>query len=181
MGLTMTFPTNIITYKPYELQNWLEGSRSDCSDEYLKGLMGRDGNYAVTGFVEYIAGKHYESLGYRYTHRFGIFGGNKIGTFPESDEILRQRFGDELFIASRSLYPSFRNIKFELPDLMIFSEDCSYVKFVEVKRARKDHLREPQARGLALLALLLNCDVEVCEVYAEEDAETAKAISWEFA
>ncbi|MFC5401471.1 hypothetical protein [Cohnella soli] len=174
MSFSISIPTIVIPFKYQEEENWLQGIRNNCSDEYLRKLVDRNGNYSISGFGEHITGKYYESLGFKYLHRFGIFGGNRIGTFPEGDQVLKRRFGEDFFLNSRTLYPSFKNAKFELPDLLIYNEDCSYIKFIEVKRSfTNDHLREPQARGLALLKLLLNCDVEMVEVC--EDSKLYKA------
>ncbi|BBI31903.1 hypothetical protein [Cohnella abietis] len=181
MGFSVSIPTIVIPFKAQEEHDWVRGIRDNCSDEYLRKLVDRNRNFSISGFGEHIAGKFYESLGYRYLHRYGIFGGNRIGTFPEGDEVLKRRFGEDFFLKSRTLYPSFSKVKFELPDLLIYNEDCSYIKFVEAKRSfTNDKIREPQARGLTLLATLLDCEVEVAEVCEETRLYEAEFNTFEF-
>lgn len=175
MGLSIIIPTKALTFKEQEEIDWINGIRDNCSDSYLRSLKG------ISGFGEHIAGRYYESLGFNYLHRFGVFGGNRIGTFPEGDEVLKRIFGEDFFISSRTLYASFPNIKFELPDLLIYTPDYSTVKFVEVKRGNtNDKLRESQARGLGLLALLLKCEVEIVEVYKESELRDVSDTEWNF-
>ncbi|WNR46824.1 hypothetical protein [Paenibacillus roseipurpureus] len=176
MGIKITIPTRLLTFKASERDDWRNGLRENCTDEYLRTLSG------TKGFGEYIVGKHYEDRGYKYLHRFGIFGGNKIGTFPDGDLVIKNRFGEDFFVKSRTLYPSFNEkVRLELPDLLIYKPDFSEIKFVEVKRQdTNDKLNTAQVRTLALLNLLLECDVEIFEVFLDSNAKQINDVIWEF-
>lgn len=165
----------MVTYTKNQLENWKDGYREDCPDTYLKGLSGSK------GFGEFIVGQHFSSLGYEWLHRFSVFGGNKVGTFPKGDEVLLNYLGKDLLEKSRVIYPNFKHLPFESPDLMIYKPDFSEVRFVEVKRLdTRDKIREAQIRGLALISLLLKCEVEVFEVVEKGKDYVPQNISWDF-
>jgi hypothetical protein len=158
MSIIVTIPTKVVTYTKNQLENWKDGNREDCPDMYLKSLSG------TKGFGEFIVGQHFSSLGYQWLHRFSVFGGNKVGTFPKGDEVLLNYLGKDLLEKSLVIYPNFKHLPFESPDLMIYKPDFSEVRFVEVKRLdTRDKIREAQIRGLALISLLLKCQVEIFE------------------
>lgn len=175
MGVIVTIPTKVVRYSENQFENWRSGLREECSDTYLRNLSG------TKGFGEYIVGKHFASQGYLWMHRFGIFGGNKIGTFPEGDKVLANCLGNDLFEKSRVIYPNFKHLPMELPDLLIYKPDYSELRFVEVKRLdTRDKVREAQVRGLALLSILLGCDVEIYEVVEEGKEYEVSPVTWQF-
>jgi hypothetical protein len=64
----------------------------------------------------------------------------------------------------------------EIPDLMIYKEDYSELKFAEVKRLdTHDIIRESQIRGVCLLALLFECPVEV--IWISENGKEPKELT----
>lgn len=177
--MKVIIPTRILTFNRNELNRWVEGNREDCIDSYCKGLPGSK------GFGEYIAGRYYETLGYEWIHHdYNLFGGNRLGKYPKAESIFRKYFGDERFEKGRGYSVSFSSfIKIEEPDLMVYKPDCSEIFFVECKRQDTgDKLREEQVKGLALLKLLFECDVQVIEIIEEGKAEAGVVapLIWEF-
>lgn len=177
--MEIIIPTRRVTYNTEQLDRWIDGDREDCNDSYCKKLTGS------RGFGEYIAGRFYESLGYQWIHHdFNLFGGNKLGKYPEAETILRKHFGDIRYESGREYYPAFsRYVKVEEPDLLIYKPDFSEIRFVECKRYdTNDKLRESQIRGLALLKLLFSCSVEVVEIVEEGKSQPGEEqpIVWQF-
>ncbi|BBH24736.1 hypothetical protein Back11_60810 [Paenibacillus baekrokdamisoli] len=177
--LEIIIPSRILTYNKEQLDRWVIGSREDCIDSYCKKLKGSK------GFGEYIAGKFYESLGYQWIHHdYNLFGGNKLGKYPEAETILRKHFGDARYESGRGYYSAFSQfVKVEEPDLLIYKPDCSEILFVECKRHdTNDKLRESQIRGLALLKLLFHCAVEVVEIIEEGSGQSGEGqpMVWQF-
>ncbi|MFC5529234.1 hypothetical protein [Cohnella yongneupensis] len=145
--LEVLIPTRTLTFTKEQFDRWKNGERDDCTDPYCKTLRG------TRGFGEYIAGKHYESLGYEWIHHdFNLFGGNKLGKYPKAEAVFRTYFGDERFERGRGYSPSFYPfVRIEEPDLMIYKPDYSELRFVECKRKdTSDKLRDSQVKGLAL-------------------------------
>lgn len=146
-----------------ELVRWKRGEREDCSDAYLRkvGLTQKNSS----GFGEYIAGKYFESKGYQYIHRFGILGGNKLGTFEVADDIFKQLLGEKNFLNSFNFKKMFPTLKIELPDILFYNLDTKEFGFAEVKRMdTKDKVRDAQLKGLALLNILFDAPVYIVEV-----------------
>lgn len=174
MSIKIHIQPKIIYYSENEYTEWINGKRENCSDKYLKNLKG---SY---GFGEIIVGRHFEKLGYKYIHHdFNIFGGNKLGKYPFAEEVIYHCIGIEKYNNIRTLYKVYRNI--EEPDLMIYKPDFSELRFAESKRSdTRDKLREKQVRGLALLSLLLGCNVDVFEVVKEDKQHEPSLITFEF-
>ncbi|MHB8917258.1 MAG: hypothetical protein ACYC4H_04490 [Desulfocucumaceae bacterium] len=137
----------VLTFTKEELSRWEALQRDDCPDQYLKNL---PPHY---GFGEYIVGKHFLELGYKYIHHdFNIFGGNKPGKYPVAETVLVNCLGQERFERIRKLYPTINSI--EDPDLLIYKPDYSELRFAEAKRVdKRDKLRPNQVRGLVFISL----------------------------
>lgn len=160
--LKIDIPVKRIPFKRWEFVEWKYGERDNCTDDYLKNLEG------TNGFGEFIAGRYFEKKGYAYLHRYSVFGANRIGTFAEADEVLKDILGQELFHSSQTLYNSFPDLKMELPDLMVYDLARKELLFVEVKLLdTNDKIRPPQVNGLALVNLLLGAEVYIVEVYED--------------
>jgi len=136
------------------------------------------------GFGESIVGQYFEKQGYEWIHHdYNIFGGNKLGKYPKTEEILIKCLGKSKFEHARMLYEgikhkAFKNI--EEPDLLIYKPDFSEIRFAESKRLDTgDKLRENQVRGLVLLSALLGCTVEVFEIVEENKSYNESEIIWE--
>lgn len=174
MGITVTISTKVITFTSEQRDRWVNNEREDCPDEYCRRLPGS------MGFGEFLVGQHFAQQGYLWIHHdFNVFGGNKRGKWPKAEEVLLGCLGEERFERVRQLYPRFRPL--EEPDLLIYKPDFSELRFAESKRLdTRDKLRVGQAKGLALLSLLLGCTVEVFEVVEEGRPHTARPITWEF-
>ncbi|MGG1554509.1 hypothetical protein [Paenibacillus ferrarius] len=177
--MEILIPTRKVTFTKEQYSQWKSGSRDDCFDSYCKKLPG------TMGFGEYIAGKYFESLGYEWIHHdYNLLGGNKLGKYPKAEAIFRRYFGDDRFEKGRQLYPSFsKSVRIEEPDLMLYKQDGSEIRFAECKRHdTHDKLRDSQIRGLALLKLLFDCPVEVIHVLEEgkEGVIEDSPIQWGF-
>jgi len=177
--MKVIIPTRVVTFKRNELDNWVDGNREDCIDPYCKRLPGSK------GFGEYIAGRYYETLNYKWIHHdYNLFGGNRLGKYPKAETIFRSHFGDERYEKGRGYFSSFDPFfKIEEPDLMIYKPDCSEVLFAECKRLDTgDKLNEKQVKGLALLKLLFECPVEVVEIIEDGKghAGVGEPLIWEF-
>lgn len=168
-GFDLTITPIQLTYKQEDLEKWNKGDRFDCKDLYINSM-----NIGKLGFGEYIAGRFFESLGYKYIYRdFNVFGGNKSGKWLKSEEILINFFGKEKFDFCRTLYSKVEKI--QEPNLLIYKEDGSELFFVECKRMdTSDSLNIAQIRGLQLLSLLLNVKVYVCEIVEERKVQPVK-------
>lgn len=174
MSIKIQIQPNLIYYTEKEYKDWIDGKKEDCSDKYLKKL---EGSY---GFGEIIVGRYFEKLGYKYIHHdFNIFGGNLFGKYPFAEEVIYHCIGIEKYNNIRTIYKLHSNI--EEPDLLIYKPDFSELRFAESKRIdTHDKLREKQARGLALLSLLLGCNVDVFEVVKEGKQHEPSLITFEF-
>ncbi|MEK5357916.1 hypothetical protein [Paenibacillus sp. FSL L8-0709] len=153
-----------MTYNIEHLKRWKSGDREDCIDTYCRKLP------RSKGFGEYIAGKFFKSLGYRWIHHdFNLLGGNKLGKYPDVEVILRNHIGDSRYESGRAYWPTFSPfLKTEESDLLIYKPDYSEIRFVECKRHdTNDKIRESQIRGMAILNLLFGCTVEVFEIVEE--------------
>lgn len=164
MGIQIVIPQQVITYTSQQYDRWVRGEREDCSDPYCKRLP------RSCGFGEFIVGQHFEKQGYRWIHHdYNIFGGNKLGKHPLADEVLQKYFGEERFMMLRTVNQHFD--RFQEPDLMIFSSDHKQLRFAECKREdTKDKLDIEQVRGLAIIAALLECEVELYLITKDNDA-----------
>ncbi|WP_198360466.1 hypothetical protein [Thermincola potens] len=97
--------------------------------------------------------------------------------YPLSEEIFLKCFGKEKFESAKTIWPAFKHV--EEPDLLIYKPDFSEIRFAESKRLdTRDKLREKQARGLALLSILLGCQVDVFEVVEEGKVYKPQPIIW---
>ncbi len=64
---------------------------------------------------------------------------------------------------------------------MIYRPDFSEVRFAEVKRMdTNDRLNEAQLRGMALLKLLYECEVDIFYVVEEGKDVPERSVIWEF-
>lgn len=176
MALALTIDPIVIRYSREQLESWKTGDRGDCPEGYCKGL---PHSY---GFGEYLVGRYWQERGYLWMHHdFDVFGGNRDDKYVEAQAVLRQALGDERFEAARNLSESLEPFArpghgtFEEPDLLIYTPDCSHVRFAECKRpANNDRLRPQQGIGLFLLGALLACPVDVF-IVAEEGASVDAA------
>jgi len=172
MALALTIDPIVVRYTREQLQSWKAGERDDCPEGYCKGL---PHSY---GFGEYLVGKYWQERGYLWIHHdFDVFGGNRDDKYVEAQRIVRETLGVERFEAARSLsrvlapFAKPGHGTFEEPDLLIYSPDCSVLRFAECKRpANNDRLRPQQGIGLFLLGALLDCPVDVF-IVAEEGAD----------
>ncbi|MEQ8235299.1 MAG: hypothetical protein ABRQ23_00805 [Syntrophomonadaceae bacterium] len=155
MALTILIPQKVINYTDEELLKWQNGEREECADEYCRRLPRN------MGFGEFKAGQYFSELGYQWIHHdYNIFGGNKLGKYPRADEVLRRYFGESRFMLLRTISEHFD--RFQEPDLMIYKQDYSELRFAECKRQdTRDKLDIEQVRGLAIIAALLECEVEL--------------------
>lgn len=165
MGLTISIQQKVITFSNEQKDKWINGERNECTDPYCKKLPG------AYGFGEFLVGQHYEKLGYYWIHHdYNIFGGNKLGKYPLADEVLRKYFGEDRFNMLRTINKHFD--RFQEPDLMIYSPDHKQLRFAECKREdTHDKLDIEQVRGLAIIAALLECDVEMFLITKDKDAD----------
>jgi hypothetical protein len=164
MPLSLVIEPKVLFYEPTLLERWRSGDREDCTDEYCRRGSGS------TGFGEYVVGRHFEDRGWGWIHHdFDIFGTNRTGKYPRSEEILRRCLGDERLAAARSIVPALRPLRgaghaapVETPDLLLFKEDPREVRFIECKRTdTRDRINPRQAMGLALIAGVLRCEVDL--------------------
>lgn len=162
MGIKAVIPQKVITYTSDQFDRWLRGEREDCTDPYCQRL---PGSY---GFGEFIVGQHFEKQGYRWIHHdYNIFGGNRLGKYPKADDVLSMYFGQDKFMMLRTIYKRF--VGFQEPDLMIYRPDYTELRFAECKRHdTNDQLNIKQVRGLAIIAALLECEVDVFFITKEE-------------
>jgi hypothetical protein len=163
-----------LRYKDDELQKWKNGYREECPEGYCKGLPNSN------GFGEFMVGKHFQEMAYLWIHHdYDIFGYNLPEKYPLANEILIRGLGEKRYQKIKLLYQTFKPL--EQPDLLIYKPDYSEIRFAECKRIDTgDKIREPQVKGLALISLLLDCEVEVFEVIAESKKHTYNTVSWTF-
>jgi len=177
--MEVLIPTRKLTYTKEQFECWKNGDREECNDPFCRKLIG------TRGFGEYIAGRYFESLGYEWIHHdFNLFGGNRLGKYSKAEAIFRIYFGEERFEKGRGFYPSFHPfVQLEEPDLMVYKPDYSEIRFVVCKRRDTyDKLREKQVRGLALVNLLFDCQVEIIEIIEEGTGESGEGepFIWRF-
>lgn len=174
MSIQIVIPTKVLYFNQDQFEDWVSGKRDSCLDPYCRRL---PNSY---GFGEWLVGREFESMGYKWIHHdFTVFGGNKLGKYPLADNIMQKFLGEKKFLDTRNIYKVTKN--FEEPDLLIYKPDFSVVRFAESKRfATRDKLRQNQVRGLAMLKLILGCEVEVYEIVKEGIKHEAKPIIWTF-
>ncbi|WP_129727901.1 hypothetical protein [Ectobacillus funiculus] len=173
--MKITIPVRRIKFVSEEKERWVRGERSDCIDPYCRNY---PGSY---GFGEALVGKYFERQGYRWIHHdFNVFGGNRLGKYPIAEQVIRNCIGADKYEAIRSLYTVYKSV--EEPDLLIYKPDFSEIRFAESKRVdTRDKLRESQIRGIALLSLLFQCEVEVFEIVQEgKIIHAPDEIVWDF-
>lgn len=171
MSLIITIPQTVIYYTEEQYCKWVNGDREDCPDGYCKNLRN---SY---GFGEFIAGRYFAAQGYSWIHHdYNIFGGNRLGKYPMAEEVLKEYFGENKFMALRGLkYFKY----FQEPDLMIYKPDYSEIRFAECKRLNtRDKLGYEQMRGLSIIAALLECKVDLLLI-AKENTKNPEALSFE--
>ena len=96
--MKLVIEPTLLTYPPEDLEKWKAGDRSECIDTYCRRLSGS------SGFGEYIGGRFYQALGFEWIHHdFDIFGTNKDGKYPKSDQILLNALGQQKLRSVRSL------------------------------------------------------------------------------
>jgi hypothetical protein len=173
MSIRVSIPIQVLKYSEEQLRNWKDGERADCQDPYCLRLRG---SY---GFGEYIVGSYFNSLGYEWIHHdFDVFGGNKPGKYPKSEEILLKCLGKEEFDRARTIYKTFPKI--EHPDLLIYKQGFSQIRFAESKRIdTRDKLRHTQIRGLVILSYFLGYEVDVFAIVREDKDYVPQPIMWE--
>lgn len=177
MGIKIEIPVRVVTFRSEELDKWRNGERENCKDSYCRKLPG------TKGFGEFIVGRYFESLGYEWIHHdYNLFGGNRQGKYPVAEEVFRKHFGDERYEQGRQFYRLFSPyVHVQEPDLMIYHPDFSEVRFAEVKRMdTNDRLNEAQLRGMALLKLLYECEVDIFYVVEEGKDVPERSVVWEF-
>ena len=163
MSLSLTIEPRLIEYTREDLQAWESGDRSDCPEGYCKGL---PGSY---GFGEYLVGRYWQQQGYCWIHHdFNVFGGNRDVMYTEAQAIVRAVLGQERFDAARRVFKDLepfhipKHHTFEEPDLLIYKEDMTELRFAECKRpGSRDTLNPRQGIGLFLLGAVLRCPVDV--------------------
>lgn len=130
-------------------------------------------------FGETMAGRYYESLGYKVVYKgFNLFGGNRPDKWPEPRELLIAYYGQERFDIAQTIYPTYKVIE---PDLMIYKPDLSEIRFAEVKRTdTHDKLDPRQARALGLIALLLGSKAELVRVHPKGQPAPTESEIWQF-
>ena len=85
MSFQVVFKPEVLYFEAEQLEQWKAGNRAECIDRYCRELEGS------AGFGEFLVGRHFESLGYRWVHHdFDIFGTNAPRKYPESEEILKR-------------------------------------------------------------------------------------------
>ncbi|MCY6372441.1 hypothetical protein [Clostridium ganghwense] len=170
MSLTVTIKPKVIKFSTQQLEQWKE-----------------EHDESSYGFGESIVGNYLKSQGYSVHQQYNICGGNKLGKYPEGEEIIRKYFGEERFWEARKLfevfYP-FRDPKrhpFEEPDLLVYKPDPEEMRLVEVKRLdTRDKLRKGQVKGLVLFAVLLNIPIDVYIAVPQGKEYSGEDIVWEF-
>jgi hypothetical protein len=182
MSVRVALEPQVLFFDPPLLERWRAGDRDYCSDKVCRGLTG------TSGFGEYLVGAHFESQGYGWVHHdFDIFGTNKPGKYPASEAMLLGYFGEAALRAARGLYSAlvpFReegHAPVETPDLLVFRPDASEIRFAECKRSdTRDRLNPRQAIGLALLAAVLGCPVDLFLVAPRGSSPSTCPIEVEF-
>ena len=174
MSIQISIPLQVLTYTKEQFDNWVKGERAGCTDRYCLGL---PGSY---GFGENIVGQYFASKGYLWIHHdFNVLGGNKLGKYPEAEEIILKCIGKKKFESARTLRPAFMNM--EEPDLLIYKPDYSEIRLAESKRLdTRDKLREKQIRGLAILNILFGFKVDIFEIVPKGKDFTPQPIIYEF-
>jgi hypothetical protein len=163
MAIRVAVDPQVLFFDPALLERWRAGDRDCCSDPFCRRLSGS------SGFGEYLVGAHFEAKGYEWVHHdFDIFGTNRLEKYPQSEAILLKYFGSTRLRTARGVYPmleAFReeaHVPVETPDLFIFKPDASEIRFAECKRIDTgDRLNRRQAIGLALIAGVLRCPVDL--------------------
>src|SRR5690348_9136952 len=108
MTIEFVLQPKVLFYEPHELDRWKVGDREQCSDSFCRRLGGSG------GFGEYLVGRHFESLGYQWIHHdFDLFGSNKLGKYPKSEDLLARFFCPEAREIIRSFHRSLK--PFRLP------------------------------------------------------------------
>jgi len=163
MSIKLVIQPKVLFYHPVQLERWKHGDRDDCSDPVCRNAIG------VSGFGEFVVGAEFERRGYRWIHHdFDVFGTNRSCKYPDSEAVLREYLGEERFAAARGLvqtlkpFREHRRAPVETPDLMIFNPDGSELRFAECKRTdTRDKLNRRQMIGLALIAAVFRCPIDV--------------------
>ncbi len=182
MAFDLTFQPILIEFTLEEREAWRAGERSACNDRYAGGLRG------TMGFGEFLTGRYWERLGYKWIHHdYNVFGGNKPGKYPESEAILREALGSERLDACRDVFKAltpFREAKhyvFEEPDLLVYKPGTKEIRFAESKRQdTHDKINRRQALGLYHLGSLLACPVDVFFVAEKGTCTTPAAITFRY-
>jgi hypothetical protein len=161
-GFRVVIEPSVLEYEPEEERRWSAGQRTGCSDAYCRALPGRK------GFGEYLVGRHFESIGYRWVHHdFDLFGMNKTSKY-ESEEVLLKCFGNEALSAIRASARAMRplseahHVVVEQPDLLLYRPDYSDVRFAECKLQKTaDKLNRRQVAGFLLIGAILRRSIDL--------------------
>jgi hypothetical protein len=162
MAFRIVIEPVVLEYDPDQEERWCAGHREDCYDEYCRSLKGS------RGFGEYLVGRHFEAMGYRWIHHdFDVFGTNKPAKYA-SEAILLAGLGDKRLSAIREVGRQLRLCaeegrgSVETPDLLIYKPGASEIRFAECKRIdTRDKLNGRQVFGLVLIGAALHCPVDL--------------------
>jgi hypothetical protein len=80
--MKVQIPTKLISFNKTQYNNLYYGKRDDCLDLNIKNAP----IPGTRGFCEYLAGKHYQTLGYSYIHQVSPFGGNRPGSTKKQNK-----------------------------------------------------------------------------------------------
>lgn len=165
MAVILTFEPRLVEFTVEQRDAWRRGDRSECIDPYCAGIGGGEG---TGGFGEYLVGKFWQDLGYRWVHHdFDIFGGNVDGKYEESQAILENALGDRLaqfktLVDSLRPFQASGHAPVEQPDLLIYKPGTAEIRFAECKRTdTRDKVNSRQALGLYLITSQLRVPVDV--------------------
>jgi hypothetical protein len=169
LQLEVGFTPALVEFAQHEQDSWFRGDRAGCLDDYCSQYGDK------YGLGESRVGRAWDRLGFGWIHHdYSVFGGNKLGTFPKGDAVLREILGAERSGALRRVYSVLKPLSepghgpFEEPDLLIYRRTTGEVRFAECKRAgTPDRLNPRQALGMWLLSTLLGCPVDYCLVAQE--------------